>query len=388
MAYLLSSTSQEYFAQVSRSVGFGGHPLPKTSRVAGERPSLYADEREDEVKEENIFELIESVDEDHFPAFFPAGLVQSLPAARKSLILLRAAQPDHRLLTTHVEQKEIRWLWKEQELTEEQTAMSLAVKTPITTKAMDDGNDPDPFAQFKVFDLEPGVHIGPSCFDHAFTTSSSETLQSFVSGFPERLPPITPTLAHLTDIVFHPLLNHASTLSSALLSLFLAPSTSLNLHTHMKLLQSYLLLASPEFKARLAAALFSDHEDTDYDEQTRNPMSVYALRRRHSRHRERDPRTVWAIGLAATLLDRDAWPPVGADLSFFLRTVIVDTFSAAMGSKMDGQARQGALEDLDSRLGFAIRDLPVGRGRDRWLNPLCMCKFLIIYATLMQHNSD
>ncbi len=369
IAYLLTNTSQEYFVHVSRSVGFGGHPLPKTTHVVGENPNLY---EEDEVKQDNIFDLIESAEEDQFPSFFPENLIEALPAARKSLILLRAAQPDHELLVTHSEQKDICWFWKEEEITNEQVQRPFVI--PHQAAEEDRSGDDNPFAQFKVFDLEPGVHIGTSCFDHAFSASSADHLQTFIDAFPNKLPLITPTLSHLTDLVFRPLLNHAAMLSSALISLFLSPSTHLNLHAHMALLQSYLLFSSPEFKARINAALFSDREDTDYDEQTRNPLSLYALRRR--RAREQNPNTIWAVGLAASLLDRDAWPPVGTDLSFFLRTVIVDTFEAVVGNKMDGSAKQGALEDLDSRLGFAIRDLPVGRGRDRWLSPLCMCDFL------------
>ncbi|KAF9007739.1 gamma-tubulin complex, DGRIP91/SPC98 component protein [Hymenopellis radicata] len=366
IAYLLTNTSHEYFVHVSRSVGFGGHPLPKATHVVGENPNLY---EEDEVKQDNIFDLIESAEEDQFPSFFPENLIEALPAARKSLILLRAAQPDHELLITHLEQKDIRWFWEEEEIMNEQAQQpSSSVVIPRQVAEEDRSGDDNPFAQFKVFDLEPGVHIGTSCFDHAFTASSTDHLQAFIDAFPSKLPLITPTLSHLTDLVFRPLLTHAAMLSSALISLFLSPSTHLNLHAHMALLQSYLLFSSPDFKARINVALFSDHEDTDYDEQTRNPLSLYALRRR--RAREQDPNTVWAVGLAASLLDRDAWPPVGADLSFFLRTVIVDTFEAAVGNKMDGQAKQGASEDLDSRLGFAIRDLPVGRGRDRWLSPL------------------
>jgi hypothetical protein len=33
----------------------------------------------------------------------------------------------------------------------------------------------------------------------------------------------------------------------------------------------------------------------------------------------------WAVGLVPHLLERETWPPVGADLAFYLRTVIVDS---------------------------------------------------------------
>ena len=62
-----------------------------------------------------------------------------------------------------------------------------------------------------------------------------------------------------------------------------------------------------------------------------------------------------------------AW---GADLSFLLRTVIVDSLDEGrlVGG---GNGRNVVLEEAEWRLGFAIRDLPVGVGRDRWLNPTC-----------------
>lgn len=90
----------------------------------------------------------------------------------------------------------------------------------------------------------------------------------------------------------------------------------------------------------------------------------------------------WAVGLAPALTDRDTWPPGGADLSFFLRTVIVDSLDLGHASgeneKRDEETgidngRQGVMEEAEFRLGFAIRDLPVGPGRDRWLNPTCEC---------------
>lgn len=78
----------------------------------------------------------------------------------------------------------------------------------------------------------------------------------------------------------------------------------------------------------------------------------------------------WAVGLASALLEREIWPPVGADLSFFLRTVIVDSLEDTQrGHNLPKQV----VNDASWRLGFAIRDLPIGPGRDRWLNPLCMC---------------
>ncbi|KIM78944.1 hypothetical protein PILCRDRAFT_10863, partial [Piloderma croceum F 1598] len=91
----------------------------------------------------------------------------------------------------------------------------------------------------------------------------------------------------------------------------------------------------------------------------------------------------WAVGLAPALTDRESWPPGGADLSFLLRTVIVDSLDEGRlegddrgedgdvdeKGNLGGSGRNVVLEEAEWRLGFAIRDLPVGAGRDRWLNP-------------------
>jgi hypothetical protein len=78
---------------------------------------------------------------------------------------------------------------------------------------------------------------------------------------------------------------------------------------------------------------------------------------------------------------------VGADLSFFLRKVIVDSFegenrgNAAGGGEgeqdspaggEEGKGRHKVMEEAEYRLGFAIRDLPAGTGKEKWLNPLGM----------------
>ncbi|KAG5219700.1 Spc98 family-domain-containing protein [Salix suchowensis] len=63
------------------------------------------------------------------------------------------------------------------------------------------------------------------------------------------------------------------------------------------------------------------------------------------------------------------------DLSFLLRTVIVDSLELRMD--MDGEntdqtsrSRRRIMEEAEFRLGFAIRDLPADTGHEKWLNPL------------------
>ncbi|PBK95606.1 hypothetical protein ARMGADRAFT_1053187 [Armillaria gallica] len=387
LAYILTSTSPEYLLHVSRSVGFGKHrPLPQTSRVIGDHSDEYTGGTlEDTDAAKQSYDL-ESESADVFPAFF-AGLSDALPAARKSLVLLMAAQPDHPMLKAHSAEDDIRWFWSPSEI--DDAFNDRPVCPPSDNRDAQRHNDneqpfprPPELAQFGIFDLEPGARIDQSFLGNTSGTSSTTKLKTFINSFPETLPPITPTLPHLTTLVLRPLLVHASKLSGELLSFFLQPSTPLNIRTHMKLLQSYLLLNSPQFKSRLAAALFSDNEN--YDPQARNPMSLQAfrIRRRNRSSRVDVQSSAWAVGLAPSLLDREMWPPVGADLSFFLRTVIVDSFeSVVQANKLTRTqtTRQGLLEEVDNRLGFAIRDLPTGRGRDRWLNPLSIESLDFLY---------
>ncbi|KAK0505031.1 gamma-tubulin complex, DGRIP91/SPC98 component protein, partial [Armillaria luteobubalina] len=374
LAYILTSTSPEYFLQVSRSVGFGKHrPPPQISRVIDE----YTGGTLEDIDAAKQLDGLESDSADVFPAFF-AGLSDTLPAARKSLVLLMAAQPDHPMLKAHSAENDIRWFWSPSEI--DDAFNDRPVHPPSNRDAHKRDDNEQPFsrppelAQFGVFDLEPGARINQSFLGNTSITSSITNLKTFIHSFPKTLPPITPTLPHLTTLVLRPLLVHASRLSGELLSFFLQSSTPLNIRTHMKLLQSYLLLGAPQFKSRLATALFSDNEN--YDAQARNPMSLQAfrIRRRNRSSRVDMQSSAWAVGLAPSLLDREMWPPVGADLSFFLRTVIVDSFESVVQADKLTRAqntRQGLLEEVDNRLGFAIRDLPTGRGRDRWLNPLC-----------------
>ncbi|KAJ7495895.1 gamma-tubulin complex, DGRIP91/SPC98 component protein [Mycena galericulata] len=372
IAFILTGTSREYFQQLSRSVGFGGDStLRRPARVVGEHNDQYAlDVSDDDVEERDELDSIG----DAFPTFFPPRLVDVLPGAQKSLVLLRAAEPGHPLLRASAVRCTIEWFWTWSEI---ETAWNGEDLTPVPKQRLSPPRDPSPhkgeagLAQFRVFDLEPGSHFGHSILDDKHTPTPISALQAFIDVFPASLPPITPTLAHLTSLVFEPLLQHASKLSRTLLALFLSPSAPLQFKPHMELMHAYPLLASPAFKSRLAAALFSDAQGYDPDEAV--PTSLRAVRRKTTVMAKRD--RVWPVGLSGALLERETWPPVGADLSFFLRTVIVDSFEVPVDrlAEGDGEApssREVFWVEAERRLGFAIRDLPTGPGHDQWLNPL------------------
>ncbi|KAF8633668.1 hypothetical protein AX15_001316 [Amanita polypyramis BW_CC] len=304
-----------------------------------------------------------------FPSFFPSELVEVLPAAQKSLILLQEAQPEHPLLVSPEGHDAIHWFWTKPEIEmiwnkthgrQEEPDLEPQPSSPIDLPSSTPYK-PE-LGQFRIFDQDPGSHIG-----HSVLKSENDAVAAFrlfVDRFPERLPLITPTLSHLTSLVFSKLVDHASKLSDALLMVFLSSDNNLNLRAHLELLRSFLLVTSPAFKSRLSAALFSDTEEYGLDVK-QNGTSLHSLRRRPSR--KVVPGTQpWAVGLAAALLDRETWPPVGTDLGFFLRTVIVDSIG---GESHTVDEREKVLEEAEYRLGFAIRDLPVG-SRKKWMNPL------------------
>ncbi|KAK2464330.1 hypothetical protein APHAL10511_003787 [Amanita phalloides] len=360
-AFILTNTSQDYLRDVSRTVGYGTTYVRKSTHVIGERPDQYAmDEVEEEEQVNDIFEAMEKLGTE-FPSFFPRELVKVISAAQKSLILLQEAYPEHPLLLSPEGHEPVHWFWTEREIddawnkipvTQEKTEPELGMLPPKEHPSQEESN-PE-FAEFWVFDQDPGSCMGQSAMRSE--NNAVEAFRAFVGHFPERLPPITPTLSHLASLVFSNLVEHALKLSDALLLVFLSSDGNLNLRAHLELLRSFLLVSYPAFESRLAAALFSDAEEYELD-MKQNGMSLHSLRRRRKNNLIPGTQT-WAVGLAAALSVSDDWPPVDADLGFFLRTVIVD--SVGTDNKEASADRDKVWEEAEYRLGFAIRDLPVG----------------------------
>ncbi|PPR01645.1 hypothetical protein CVT24_001621 [Panaeolus cyanescens] len=390
-AFILTCTSQEYIQDIARSVGFG-KPAPK--RAPKREQSTYELQLEDDEdeEEEDILELLDNV-ETNFPSFFPKKTIEALPAAQKSLVLLRIAQPEHRLLSTAHSHPTIRWIWT----TDEINAAWSGKPVPSDSNGPQNSNlhllseeaTSAGLAAFKLFDLEPGSLTTQSTFK--MEAISPATLDAFIKRFPDALPAITPTMPDLTTLTFRSLTIHATEMSSTLLDVFLRSSDHLNFRSHLILLRSYLLLAGPKFKARILTALFSDAGQHEL-ENNAHSMTIRSLRRRPGKQYGQGNQP-WAVGLSPNLLDREMWPPVGADLSFFLRTVIVDSLDyrkekddvsdgeeGGTTPKLNsrGNPREHEDDDVSSqvieeagwRLGFAIRDLPTGSGRDKWMDPL------------------
>lgn len=399
-AYILQTTSKGYLREVGVSVGFGGQPRKPPPRVEEDNDDYYGlDEGE---PEEDIFQAIEHIQSD-FPAFFPKPLLELLPNAQKSLILLRRARPDHPLLGEDTKNKRVRWLWTELDILtawdefSSSTPFSSAPASSWQTPAVPQSRlgptyPPEIASSFEVFDMDPGSFRTESALQ--VIDRSSSTLESFIEQFPAQFPPVTPTLDHLTSLVFHKLLDHASTLSTTLLSIFLASSDNLNFQLHLRLLRGYLLATEPAFKTRLLEALFSDRGEYGVDESPHGMIIRSARRRKTKKGKPKESKQPWAVGISGNLLEREVWPPVGGDLSFSLRTVIVDSLEKQMGKDVQGETTNEVryedgdaksvfgggvagrknhvvLEEAAWRVGFAIRDLPHGNGREGWMNPLC-----------------
>ena len=400
MAFILSSTSHEYIQHVAHSIGFGGQPKPKTGKMKANWFNGANEFEDDEDDEDGILDLLDAV-EAKFPNFFPPKLLSLMPAAQKSLVLLKFAQPDHAMLTngtgSSLSRAEVRWLWRIDEV--EAAWKGIPLPSPNAATSGDESAPLCPseiaykpeISEFRVFDLQPWTVEFIGHLKNGSTTS----LTSFISSFPPSLPAITPTLSSLVSLTFQGLTEHASTLSAALLHIFVDQPGTLNFYTHLVLLRDFLLVSKPEFKSKLIVALFEDGGEFGAEGSSAHSLSVRAVRKRQrERHgmarkedkhsakdKNQDSKNPWAVGLAHHLLERETWPPVGADLAFYLRTVIVDSldWTEHKNRKSDEEGLEGrgslaaavVLEEAEWRLGFAIKDLPEGSGKDRWTDPLC-----------------
>ncbi|KAL4255291.1 Spindle pole body component [Pleurotus pulmonarius] len=379
LAHMLTVVSRDLIEQTCHSVGYGkqllssyGHEnlvasdqslLIGISEDAGEFPHDDADDADSSDSGEDPTPL---------PPFFPPELIEGLDAARKSLKLLKAAQADHPILAEAETYPSIRWVWRDDQVFTAwngTTVRTPDAKTNVLPTLVSDDTVDSALAAFHVFDLEPGT--GTEHLTHDKSQVSLNYLEDFIASFPNTLPSLTPTLPQLCSLVFLPLVEHTSRLSNTLLSLLLSPTSHLHIPTHLQLLRSYLLLTSHGYKSRLMGALFSDSDDCKESPEVQLFLSPPNPTSKQS---EAEDTRIWPVGLASTLLQRDTWPPVGTDLSFLLRTVIVDSLELRMDTddseNQTYRSRRRIMEEAEFRLGFAIRDLPADTGREKWLNPL------------------
>jgi hypothetical protein len=384
---------------VCESCAFGGINMTNELR---DGQSL-RDRNIGEISEEEDALMIPEEIHESYPSFFPQKLASGLPNARKSLALLKQAQPNHPLLLP-CDQEPLAWFWTEGAIQyawdtrrapkPDGSPLPGRRATIVGGNTFDSQSDSQPLTQFLKFDLEPGAHLSGSSWIVPAVKSLQQTgpVSRFLDAFPETLPALTPTLTHLAELVLSPLSMHVDTLSDTLLRIFLTPDSRLDVHAHLTLMRSYLLLASHSFKTRLSAAIFSDSETPEAAPSITSISSHANPKVRASKKTK--GKKAWAVGLAPALTERDTWPPGGADLSYHLRTVIVDSLEAdePVFSSEDGsiirRPRSMIIEEAEFRLGFAIRDLPYGHGRDRWLNPLGnSARLLQRYICILIHFS-
>ncbi|KIY53093.1 hypothetical protein FISHEDRAFT_33969 [Fistulina hepatica ATCC 64428] len=351
LSFILTRTSVNYFHQIARAIGFsrdvGAQVVPQMSQ---QQPI------DDDGSDESIVEVKDG--ERDFPKFFPSHIAEKLSTAEKSLAILRTADPQHSMLVVPSERR-LRWFWTEDEVDATITgdySHSVVANSQQTSAPTYVGLYLPQLSKFDVYDLEPGQTIGMH-----LPTTSSEDLEAFISTYPMSLPCMTPTLAHLSALVLDPLIRHANALSSALLDVLLTSHT-LNCRTHLLLLRSYLLMTAEPFRRRISAALMSDNCSPESLRSGFNnyPMHVLAS----------EEHTLLAVGLAPRLLARGNWPPVDGDLSFLLRTVIIDSFDSIWQSlrpDMITDNEEYMREQVENRFGFAIRD---ASPKTKWMDPL------------------
>ncbi|KAI0655958.1 Spc98 family-domain-containing protein [Cubamyces menziesii] len=418
LAYILTTTSRNYFQSICASVGYNtpGSIARVLQARARQRPQGSERPNGGILEEEDLTTRLENEDDDArngFPDFITPAVVEVLSRATKSLGLLRAADPDNPLLTSSRMHRDIEWVWS----TEQVDNMADGVdsgelplvpvrRQPLARQVIGSipPTDSDVLHAFKIFDLTPGelrTHAQSAITSNILSNNSAtQSFVSFIDAFPLTLPPSTPTLAHLTQHILHPLVAHATSLSGALVARFLSPTTHLNVHAHLVLLRGYLLLTAHSFKSRLHDALFSDAEELSTPvigsrtyaarEARENARRERARTRTESGRSKSSARAATssgntkgpgrrAVGLSPALTVGDRWPPGGSDLNYHLRTVIVDSLEDGRfdsASADDQEIDESALanekihEEGEWRLGFAIRDLPVGTGKEKWLNPL------------------
>ena len=375
-AFIMTMSSKSYLQALCRSVAYADSHRQRTKNC--QQPQRTAIDLFDTEDSDQVFLEEEALSFVDLPPFIPRELAEALPAAKKSLKLLSAARPDHPVLNPLVQRSFITWVWSTEHIQDIWSTGSLsgvgdvAANTP-PNNPLDSasGRYQSELAGFQVFDLEPG-----SNGDNAFHEQSVHAaLEKFILSFPPVLPSITPNLSLLTRLVFSPLISHTASLSKALLSIFLEQDSFLYVYDHLVLLRSHMLLTSPSFKSRLTAALFSDNDDREVAAGERKAFALSRQRSRSSSGVAQHRTNRWAIGLASFLTERGTWPPGGADLSFFLRTVIVDAQDICLAGtndrKEDEPGSRRIAREAEFRLGFAIRDLASDTGHERWLDPLC-----------------
>ncbi|KAA1102550.1 hypothetical protein PGTUg99_014206 [Puccinia graminis f. sp. tritici] len=301
---------------------------------------------------------------DRVSSFFPITLAESIFKAGVSLRILRRANPFHPICLSYPveEHGQSRWVWTPQDLEKVHQAASAQrhdMKLQISawrhgTKRSDDPSmtirRAKQASSTRMQDIEQGLEIkdflkviSAGLKPHDTQVGGSrhidERQRGLIESLEERLrgckiersgllqPMEIPSLDILTEVtVLESLRCRALEIDRCLLSFFLVDLEFLD---HLKILNQFLFCNDMMFNERLTNALFSRGEGS-------------------SQRSSRRP-----VGVSERLLRRGSWPPGGFDLSFALRTVILD--SVAPDQRPMGYRSSSAWETLEDRLSFAIR---------------------------------
>jgi hypothetical protein len=363
IAYIFSTTSQPYLESLSESVGVKSTQGDRRLDAHRAKSSLlpFGELAEHEASMADAEFAMSATP----PSFLPVELADRIPRAQQSLHLLAIAAPEHAVLFAKPTITRVRWVWTLVDIKDAFSGTAWSHSADATTSAgIPTSTSPSKLykpeiSDLRKFDLLPGSEI---TIHNRQESAGVRHLEHFVATFPDQLPLLTPTLPALAELVLDPVSQQATLLSGSLVSVFLSPTTDLYLVTHLEIMRSFFLTTSPAFKDLLGAALFSSAYE---------PTAAVSRTIRDSRRgRKTSGEGPWSVGLASGLCTRDDWPPRDSDLSFHLRSVIVDSLSAS--SAMVGDTGASDIwKQAETRLGFAIRDLPVRTGKEGWLTPHC-----------------
>lgn len=401
LSYILTITSRPYLRSLSFSTGLKGleetlaEARRKHARLTndGMPQELSPDESVDQEESEDVLQRMD------FPSFVPPDIRQDVLACQRSIRILASPElEDGEPIVGLSEFRTLEWVWTDSEVTSRALGQASNIHEDeweagegdnhleiARRRAAQHSYKPE-LASIAVYDLEPTGSV-----------ALCKHIVNFISSFPEYPPTLASTLPLLAKHALSPISSQASALGRAALRRFLTPGTHLYFRAHFILLRAYLLLSAPAFKTRLAVALFSDAEMDEEEDAgaLENPMGMTirtrgrnanwkaVQKKEHGKPVKKD--MPWAVGLAFGLTDRAQWPPGGSDLSFYLRRVIMDSLEDVRDAEsgLETNERRDEIGDdefwdgAEARLGFAIRDLPAGTGREKWLDPTRECQAIV-----------
>ncbi|OAV96255.1 hypothetical protein PTTG_26432 [Puccinia triticina 1-1 BBBD Race 1] len=303
---------------------------------------------------------------DRVPSFIPISLAESIFKAGVSLRILRRSNPFHPICLTYPaeEHGQSRWVWTPTELEKvfkafnrQRHDMKLQISAwrhgiklsddPLATIRRSKGVSlptmQDIEQELDIGDFLKAISTGLKPYDNQVGGSRhiDQRRKGLIETVEERLrscrvdragllePMELPSLDLLTEVtVIESLRSRSLEIDRCLLSFFLI---DLDFLDHLKILNQFMFCHDVMFNQRLTNALFSSSPGEDSSQRT-------------GRH---------TVGVSGRLLRRGTWPPGGFDLSFALRTVILD--SVAPDQRPAGYRASSAWATLEDRLSFAIR---------------------------------